>query len=110
MQRFESSRADKAVGAAAADCGLAREARAWAVRPSAFAENNINFAILPDLTDQDLKEIGVASLGHRRQLLRAITELVARQHVQAATEFVAPLTPSGAPSAAKTMAAIPSSN
>jgi len=40
-----------------------------------FAENDINFAILPDLTDQDLKELGVASLGHRRQLLRAITEL-----------------------------------
>jgi class 3 adenylate cyclase len=29
---------------------------------------------LPDLTDQDLKDIGV-SLGHRRQLLRAIAEL-----------------------------------
>ena len=40
-----------------------------------FAENDINFAILPDLTDQDLKELGVASLGHRRQLLRGITEL-----------------------------------
>ena len=40
-----------------------------------FAENDINFAILSDLTDQDLKEIGVTSLGHRRQLLRAITEL-----------------------------------
>ena len=40
-----------------------------------FAENDIKFAILPDLTDQDLKEIGVASLGHRRQLLRAITEM-----------------------------------
>jgi hypothetical protein len=40
-----------------------------------FAENDINFAILPDLTDQDLKELGAASLGHRRQLLRAITEL-----------------------------------
>src|SRR5262245_10249456 len=40
-----------------------------------FAENDINFAILPDLTDQDLKELGVASLGHRRQLLRAIAEL-----------------------------------
>ena len=33
-----------------------------------------SFSILPDLTDQDLKEIGV-SLGHRRQLLRAIAEL-----------------------------------
>jgi predicted ATPase/class 3 adenylate cyclase len=40
-----------------------------------FAENDINFAILPDLTDQDLKELGVVSLGHRRQLLRAIAEL-----------------------------------
>jgi hypothetical protein len=30
---------------------------------------------LPDLTDQDLEKIGVASLGHRRQLLRAIAEL-----------------------------------
>jgi class 3 adenylate cyclase len=39
-----------------------------------FAENDISFAVLPDLTDQDLKEIGV-SLGHRRQLLRAITRL-----------------------------------
>jgi hypothetical protein len=40
-----------------------------------FAENDINFLILSDLTDQDLKEIGVSSLGHRRQLLRAIAEL-----------------------------------
>jgi hypothetical protein len=39
-----------------------------------FAENDINFSILSDLTDQDLKEIGVSSLGHRRQLLRAIAE------------------------------------
>jgi hypothetical protein len=30
-----------------------------------FAENDISFAVLSDLTDQDLKEIGV-SLGHRR--------------------------------------------
>ena len=40
-----------------------------------FAENDIDFAILRDLTDQDLEKIGVASLGHRRQLLRAITGL-----------------------------------
>ena len=40
-----------------------------------FVENDINFSILPDLTDQDLKELGVASLGHRRQLLRAIAQL-----------------------------------
>jgi class 3 adenylate cyclase len=40
-----------------------------------FAENDITFAILPDLTDQGLKELGVVSLGHRLQLLRAIAEL-----------------------------------
>ena len=39
-----------------------------------FAEKDISFSVLPDLTDQDLKEIGV-SLGHRHQLLRAIAEL-----------------------------------
>jgi class 3 adenylate cyclase len=39
-----------------------------------FAENDISFSVLPDLTDQDLKDIGV-SLGHRRQLLREITNL-----------------------------------
>jgi len=40
-----------------------------------FAENDIDFAILGDLTDQDLEKIGVKSLGHRRRLLRAIAEL-----------------------------------
>src|SRR5262245_37049755 len=40
-----------------------------------FAENDITFVILPDLTDQDLEKIGVAALGHRHQLLRAIGEL-----------------------------------
>jgi hypothetical protein len=40
-----------------------------------FAENDISFSILADLTDQDLKELGVASLGHRRQLLREIANL-----------------------------------
>ena len=39
-----------------------------------FAENGIDFSVLPDLTDQDLKELGV-SLGHRRKMLRAIAEL-----------------------------------
>src|ERR1700756_3740321 len=36
-----------------------------------FAENDIDTSVLPDLTDQDLKELGV-SLGHRRKMLRAI--------------------------------------
>ena len=61
---------------------------------SAFAENDISFAVLPDLTDQDLKEIGV-SLCHRRQLLRAIAELESVEkrtptHATAATATVIP--------------------
>jgi class 3 adenylate cyclase/predicted ATPase len=40
-----------------------------------FADNDIDFTILGDLTDQDLEKIGVASLGHRRKLLRAIASL-----------------------------------
>ena len=40
-----------------------------------FAENDIDFSILGDLTDQDLEKIGVGSLGHRRKMLRAIADL-----------------------------------
>src|SRR5215469_16985990 len=40
-----------------------------------FADNDIDFSILGDLTDQHLKDVGVASLGHRLKILRAIAEL-----------------------------------
>ena len=39
-----------------------------------FAENDIDSSILRDLSDEDLEKIGVASFGHRRKLLRAITD------------------------------------
>jgi SAM domain (Sterile alpha motif) len=39
-----------------------------------FAENRIDLSILRDLTDQDLKDLGIV-LGDRRRLLRAISEL-----------------------------------
>ena len=39
-----------------------------------FADSDIDTSVLRDLTDQDLKELGV-SLGHRRKMLRAIAEL-----------------------------------
>jgi class 3 adenylate cyclase/predicted ATPase len=39
-----------------------------------FAQDDIDTSVLRDLTDQDLKELGV-SLGHRRKMLRAIDEL-----------------------------------
>jgi class 3 adenylate cyclase/tetratricopeptide (TPR) repeat protein len=40
----------------------------------AFAENDIDFAVLVKLDDADLKELGVSSLGHRKRLLAAIEE------------------------------------
>ena len=39
-----------------------------------FAENDIDTSVLRDLTDQDLKELGV-SLGHRRKMLRRLRSL-----------------------------------
>ena len=39
-----------------------------------FAENNIEYSVLPDLTEDDLEKLGV-SLGHRKILLRAIDAL-----------------------------------
>ena len=42
-----------------------------------FAENRIDFSVLRDLTDEDLKELGVV-LGDRRKMLRAIAELGGR--------------------------------
>jgi class 3 adenylate cyclase len=40
-----------------------------------FRENDIDETVLPGLTAEDLKELGVASLGHRRKLLDAIAAL-----------------------------------
>jgi class 3 adenylate cyclase len=42
---------------------------------AAFRENNIDATILPSLTTEDLKELGVGSVGHRRKLLDAIAAL-----------------------------------
>lgn len=38
---------------------------------SAFAENDIDFFVLPHLSDDDLRQLGL-SLGHRRRLQAAI--------------------------------------
>ena len=39
-----------------------------------FAADDIDLDVLPELSDEDLKQLGL-SLGHRRRLLRAISEL-----------------------------------
>jgi class 3 adenylate cyclase/predicted ATPase len=42
---------------------------------AAFRENEINEKVLPSLTQEDLKEMGVGPVGHRRMLLEAIAAL-----------------------------------
>jgi hypothetical protein len=42
---------------------------------AAFRENDIDETVLPSLTEEHLKQLGVASLGHRVKLLEAITAL-----------------------------------
>jgi class 3 adenylate cyclase/tetratricopeptide (TPR) repeat protein len=41
----------------------------------AFAENGVNAALLPELTNDDLKDLGVARLADRKRLLKAIAGL-----------------------------------
>jgi class 3 adenylate cyclase len=54
-----------------------------------FAENAIDLSVVRDLTEQDLKDLGVL-LGHRRTMLRAIAELngAALESAEAAIEPV----------------------
>jgi hypothetical protein len=40
-----------------------------------FAEHDISAQVLPHLTAEDLKDLGIALVGHRRQLLVAIRAL-----------------------------------
>jgi class 3 adenylate cyclase/predicted negative regulator of RcsB-dependent stress response len=44
---------------------------------AAFRENDIDEAVLPRLTAEDLREIGIVSVGHRRRLIEAIAALAA---------------------------------
>jgi hypothetical protein len=61
-----------------------------------FAENDIDFTILGDLTDQDLEKIGIAPLGHRCKLLRAIANFESNEKGAPAVAVAAP--PSRCPS------------
>ncbi len=65
-----------------------------------FAENGIDVSVLPHLTDQDLKDIGV-SLGHRRKMLRGHRESFRRASGSAATCAARSQSPKTPPSAAK---------
>jgi len=54
------------------DVGIWLETLGLGQYAQAFAENDVDFAVLAQLTDADLKELGVTSLGHRKRLLTAI--------------------------------------
>ena len=41
----------------------------------AFTENGVDAALLPELTSDDLKDLGVARLADRKRLLKAISGL-----------------------------------
>jgi len=45
----------------------------------AFAANDIDGEVLPELTADDLIGLGINSIGHRRKLLAAISALEARR-------------------------------
>src|SRR5246500_887364 len=66
----------------------------------ASRENEIDVRVLPELTADDLKELGVAAIGHRRLLLKAIADLVASAG-RAAAEDVPAASPASAPGEAE---------
>jgi class 3 adenylate cyclase/tetratricopeptide (TPR) repeat protein len=63
-----------------------------------FRENDVGVALLPNLTADDLKDLGINSVGHRRHLLEAIGKLrddaASRQAVRSANNHPA-TTPTG---------------
>jgi class 3 adenylate cyclase len=50
---------------------------------AAFRQNHIDDAVLPSLTAEDLKDLGIGSIGHRRKLLDAVALLRAETTTKA---------------------------
>jgi class 3 adenylate cyclase/predicted ATPase len=65
----------------------------------AFAENAIDWSVLPSLSADDLREIGVVAVGHRRKLLNAIAAL--SDAPAAEPTLIMPSEPIAAPSGAE---------
>jgi class 3 adenylate cyclase len=88
---------------AALDVGVWLSALGLEQYEAAFRENAVDGAVLPTLTADDLREMGVAAIGHRRRLLNAIAELsgVAADAASARTIPEAKATPEPVPAAAE---------
>ena len=63
---------------------------------AAFRENEIDETVLPSLTHETLKEIGVTAVGHRLKLLDAIAALRTDEGLKAPSLGLAPAQPSAA--------------
>ena len=82
------------------DWGLTVKARPWTSGglrslgleryEAAFRKNEIDDTVLPTVTAEDLKDLGVDVVGHRRKLLNAISALRADAHAKAPTPTTAP--------------------
>jgi class 3 adenylate cyclase len=64
---------------------------------AAFRDHEIDWSVLAKLTADDLKDIGVAAVGHRRKLLEAIAEL--RSPLPNLPPLAGPETPASSPAA-----------
>src|SRR5436309_3779013 len=58
---------------------------------AAFRENAIDDTVLPNLTAEDLKDLGVAIVGHRRKLLDAIAAMRADASAKAPLDALPPI-------------------
>ncbi|MEJ2122709.1 MAG: adenylate/guanylate cyclase domain-containing protein [Alphaproteobacteria bacterium] len=76
---------------------MARSIREWLAGlgldryAEVFEENDLDLDLVADLSDSDLKDLGVESMGHRKKILRAICDLTVQKPflsaaVDAATE------------------------
>ena len=68
---------------------------------AAFRENEIDDTVLPSLTAEDLKDLGVGIVGHRRKLLDAIAVLGAYASAKAPTAEAPSILPKPAQDAAE---------
>ena len=71
---------------------------------AAFRENEIDETVLPSLTHETLKELGVTAVGHRLKLLDAIAALRAEGGVKAPPPTAAPAEQSATPPSAASVA------
>ena len=70
-----TSRHTSRIGASTMDLGDWLKALGMAEYEAAFAANGIHAALLPELSNDDLKDLGVLKLADRKQLLKAIAAM-----------------------------------